>query len=212
MRRRKRPCFSPEEEALYAAGYESIAGVDEVGRGALAGPVVAAAVILPRNLKYFVKNGVRDSKKLNYTRREILFELIKSTPACIGLGIVPHHVIDEINILNATRRAMREAIEKLNMVPGFILVDGMPIPRLKIPQKGIIDGDSLCISIAAASIIAKVTRDHIMRDLDSQYPDYGFGVHKGYGTRQHLLCLTRLGPTPVHRFSFAPVRSIFKIV
>jgi ribonuclease HII len=201
-----------DEQVLYAGGFEYIAGVDEAGRGALAGPVVAAAVILPKNLAYYIQNGVRDSKKLNHARREVLFELIKSTAIGVGIGIMPHHVIDEINILNATRRAMRQALDRLSRVPDYVLVDGMPIPRLKIAQKGIIKGDCTCISIASASIIAKVTRDRMMQDMDIAYPGYGFGKHKGYGTRQHLLCLSRLGPTPVHRYSFAPVRNIYRII
>jgi ribonuclease HII len=196
-----------EEDALKAQGYELIAGIDEVGRGALAGPVVAGAVILPHpaNLPWF--GLVRDSKELNYRKRESLFDLINREAIAVGIGIVPHQVIDSINILKATRLAMIQAVEKLPKQPAFLLIDRITLSQCPIPQMGITRGDKSCLSIACASIIAKVTRDRIMEELDIMYPGYGFAQHKGYGTGRHLSCLRKLGPSPVHRLYFAPVRN-----
>lgn len=200
------------EDDLADNGYNFIAGIDEVGRGALAGPVVAAAVILPRDYNLYIDGGVRDSKLLNTDRRGLLFGVIKSTAVSIGIGIISTETIDEINILNATRRAMKEALDQLAYKPDYLLIDGMFLSRVPISQKGIVKGDIKCISIACASIIAKVTRDRIMIDLHEKYPQYGFNKHKGYGTKEHLTYLSRIGPCPIHRYSFAPVRNTFKIL
>jgi len=196
-----------EEDKLKSQGYELIAGIDEVGRGALAGPVVAGAVILPHtaNLPWF--GLVRDSKELDSRKRESLFELINKEAIAVGIGIVPPKVIDSINILKATRLAMMQAVEKLSKQPTFLLIDRLSLSQCPIPQMGITRGDKLCLSIACASIIAKVTRDRIMAELDIIYPGYGFAQHKGYGTRKHVSCLRKLGPSPAHRLYFAPVRS-----
>ena len=197
-----------EEDKLKSQGYELIAGIDEVGRGALAGPVVAGAVILPHpaNLSWF--GLVRDSKELNYRKRESLFDLISKEAIAVGIGIVPPQVIDSINILKATRLAMMEAVEKLSKQPNFLLIDRLSLSQCPIPQMGITRGDKSCLSIACASIIAKVTRDRMMEEFDIMYPGYGFAQHKGYGTRKHIFCLQKLGPSPIHRLYFAPVRNI----
>jgi len=197
-----------EEGKLKAQGYELIAGIDEVGRGALAGPVVAGAVILPNttNLTWF--GLVRDSKELNSGTRESLFESINKEAIAVGIGIVPSQVIDAVNILKATRIAMMQAVEKLPIQPGFLLIDRLGLSQCPIPQRGITRGDKVCLSIACASIIAKVTRDRMMEEFDKTYPGYGFAQHKGYGTGSHLSSLQKLGPSPIHRLYFAPVRNI----
>jgi ribonuclease HII len=197
-----------EEDELKSQGYELIAGIDEVGRGALAGPVVASAVILPHpaNLPWF--GLVRDSKELNAKKRESLFELITREAMAVGIGIVPPKVIDSINILKATRLAMMQAVEKLPRQPSFLIIDRITLSQCPIPQRGITRGDKLCLSIACASIIAKVTRDRMMEEFDITYPGYGFAQHKGYGTGKHLSCLQKLGPSPIHRLYFAPVRNV----
>ncbi len=201
-----------EEKQLYAEGFQFIAGIDEVGRGALAGPVVAAAVILPKDVKRSRLRKVRDSKMLTPEGREELFNPIMSEAVAVGIGIVSSEIIDAINILKATRMAMRHAIDKLKRTPDYLLIDGTPVPYLDIPQKGIIKGDRLCLSIACASIIAKVARDRMMVEIDSFYPNYGLAVHKGYGTEQHLESLNRYGACAVHRFSFAPVRETVRLL
>ena len=197
-----------EEDKLKSQGYELIAGIDEVGRGALAGPVVASAVILPHpaNLPWF--GLVRDSKKLNSRKRESLFDLINKEAIAVGIGIVPPQTIDTINILKATRLAMMQAVKKLSKQPNFLLIDRLSLSQCPIPQMGITRGDESCLSIACASIIAKVTRDRMMEGFDQIYPGYGFAQHKGYGTRKHISCLQKLGPSPIHRLYFAPVRNI----
>jgi len=196
-----------EEDKLKSQGYELIAGIDEVGRGALAGPVVAGAVILPHpaDLPWF--GLVRDSKELDSRKRESLFDLINEEAIAVGIGIVPSQVIDSINILKATRLAMMQAVEKLSKQPNFLIIDRLSLSQCPIPQMGITRGDKTCLSIACASIIAKVTRDRIMEELDIKYPGYGFAQHKGYGTRKHISCLRKLGPSPIHRLYFAPVRN-----
>jgi ribonuclease HII len=196
------------ENELKSQGYELIAGIDEVGRGALAGPVVASAVILPHpaSLPWF--GLVRDSKELNSRKRESLFDLISNEAIAVGIGIVPPQVIDSVNILKATRIAMMQAVEKLPKQPGFLLIDRITLSQCPIPQRGVTRGDKLCLSIACASIIAKVTRDRMMEEFDKTYPGYGFARHKGYGTGIHLSCLRKLGPSPIHRLYFAPVRTI----
>jgi len=197
-----------EEGKLKAQGYELVAGIDEVGRGALAGPVVAGAVILPNttNLPWF--GLVRDSKELNSGKREFLFESINKEAIAVGIGVVPPKVIDSVNILKATRLAMMQAVEKLPIQPGFLLIDRLGLSQCPIPQRGITRGDKACLSIACASIIAKVTRDRMMEEFDKTYPGYGFARHKGYGTGSHISCLQKLGPSPIHRLYFAPVRNI----
>ena len=192
------PSFA-EEKLLEAQGYQLIAGIDEVGRGALAGPVVAAAVILPRQANAPWLNEVRDSKQLTPARRELLFHRIHEIAISIGIGSSPHYLIDKKGISKATRLAMKQAIEQLSPPPQFLLIDYIRLPEVKLPQKGVPDGDSLCLSIACASIIAKVARDRMMVDLDRDYPGYGLAQHKGYGTREHFACLSQLGPCPIHR-------------
>lgn len=180
-------------------GIKYIAGVDEAGRGPLAGPVVSAAVIFPSEVKI---DGVNDSKQLSEKERERLFDLIKENALSIGVGIVDHIIIDEVNILNATFRSMHEAIGKLTNQPDHLLIDGPRFTGANIPFTTIIDGDAKCFSIAAASIIAKVTRDRLMLEYDKQYPQYGFAKHKGYGTKDHLEAIRKHGPCEIHRMSF----------
>jgi len=198
------------ENELRSQGYEFIAGIDEVGRGALAGPVVASAVILPLPASLAWFELVRDSKSLNRTRRDSLFDLIAHEAVAVGTGIVSPQVIDAVNILKATRLAMMQAVEKLSRQPGFLLIDRLGLSQCPIPQRGITGGDRSCLSIACASIIAKVTRDRMMIELDRTYPGYGFAQHKGYGTGRHISCLRKLGASPAHRRYFAPVRSIIQ--
>ena len=197
-----------EEMALYAEGYRYIAGLDEAGRGSWAGPVMAGAVVLPivrPDLSQRLQ-GVRDSKQLTPRQRERLYGIIESAALAVGVGIVPPHKIDELGIVPATRQAMGLAIAQLNPPPDFLLIDFLNLPELSIPQKSITRGDALSLSIAAASIVAKVTRDRLMVKMDARYPGYGFARHKGYGTRQHRESLFCLGPSPIHRLSFAPMR------
>ena len=200
----KLPTFD-QEAALQAQGYRLIAGVDEVGRGALAGPVMAAAVILPLGVDFPWLGSVRDSKQLSPKQRERVFDLVQRAGIPFGLGSVPHATIDEVGIVQATRMAMAQAVESLPSRPDFLLVDALSLPEVDLPQKGIIRGDQLSFSIACASIVAKVSRDRQMMELDGMYPGYGLARHKGYGTRQHLQCLGQLGPCAIHRRSFAPV-------
>jgi ribonuclease HII len=201
------PSFA-EEELLEAQGYQHIAGIDEAGRGALAGPVVAGAVILPRRVDAPWLSEVKDSKQLTPARREVLFHRIHEIAVSIGIGVAPHYLIDEQGIIKATRLAMKLAVDQLSPPPESLLIDYMRLPEVKLPQKGITNGDNLCFSIACASIIAKVTRDQLMVAFDRIYPGYGLAQHKGYGTREHLACLSRLGPCLIHRQSFKPVRDV----
>ena len=196
------------EMELKSQGYQLIAGIDEVGRGALAGPVVASAVILPHPANLAWLGLVRDSKQLNSRQRESLFDLISKEALAVGTGIVPSQVIDSINILKATKLAMMQAVERLPRKPHFLIIDRVTLSQCPIPQRGITRGDRLCLSIACASIIAKVTRDRMMEEFDRIYPGYGFARHKGYGTGEHVSCLGKLGPSPIHRLYFAPVRSV----
>jgi ribonuclease HII len=195
------------EIELKSQGYELVAGIDEVGRGALAGPVVAGAVILPHPASLTWFELVRDSKELDYKKRETLFDFIMKEALAVGIGVVPPQVIDSINILKATKLAMMQAVERLPKQPHFLIIDRVTLSQCPIPQKGITRGDKLCLSIACASIIAKVTRDRMMEEFDQTYPGYGFAQHKGYGTGEHISCLRKLGPSPIHRLYFAPVRS-----
>jgi ribonuclease HII len=196
------------ENELKSQGYELVAGIDEVGRGALAGPVVAGAVILPQPASLTWFELVRDSKELNHKKREALFEFIMKEALAVGVGIVPPQVIDSVNILKATKLAMMQAVEKLPRRPTFLLIDRVTLSQCPIAQRGITRGDKLCLSIACASIIAKVTRDRMMQQFDRTYPGYGFAQHKGYGTGEHISCLRKLGPSPIHRLYFAPVRNL----
>ncbi len=190
------------ENKLYAQGKNLIAGLDEAGRGPLAGPVVAGAVILPKccNIR-----GLNDSKKLSPKKRDSLFNQIHDASLSVGIGIADTEEVDKINILAATHRAMNRAIDNLNISPECILVDGLRVSSLKKPQIAIVKGDSKSASIAAASILAKVTRDRIMIDYAKQYPLYGFEKHKGYATQFHLEAIARFGISPIHRRSFSPV-------
>jgi len=200
-----------QENALKLQGYELIAGIDEAGRGALAGPVVAGAVILS-GYSYLPWFGlVRDSKEISPGKRDFLFGLIQKEVLAIGVGIVSPRIIESMNILKATELAMKKAIEKLPHKPQFLLIDRLSLPQCSFPQMGITRGDKLCLSIACASIVAKVTRDHIMEELDKVYPGYGLARHKGYGTREHVSCLQKLGPSSIHRLSFAPVRNVIAV-
>lgn len=202
--------FTHERERQ-AEGCERIAGVDEAGRGPLAGPVVAAAaVFLPGHIRAGLPkplDGVNDSKKLSAKKRESLFELLQSLDGFeFGIALVEPAEIDRINILQATNRAMNEALAALGQAPGHVLVDGRPVASLGQAQTALVKGDSLSYSIAAASILAKVTRDRMMVELDREFPGYGFAANKGYGTREHLDALAKLGPCRVHRHSFAPIK------
>jgi ribonuclease HII len=194
------------ERSLYERGVRYIAGVDEVGRGPLAGPVVAAAVILPQDV--FLPH-LDDSKKLSETKREQLFSVIQQTALAIGIGVVCAREIDELNIYEATKKAMIEAVRSLSVVPEHILIDAMHIP-LSISQTSIIRGDAHSASIAASSIIAKVTRDRMMKRLGEKYPQYGFERHMGYGTKEHLQAIEQYGVIEEHRRSFAPIRERLK--
>ena len=187
------------EQILRQQGYQRIVGIDEAGRGALAGPVVAAAVILPTNCQI---SGVTDSKQLTPNRRAELFDEIYRTAVAVGVGRVDNKEIDQINILQATMGAMGQAMAQITPVPDYALVDGTHLPEIFLPAEAIPKGDTLIQSIAAASIIAKVTRDRLMIELDATYPGYGFQVHKGYGTLLHRQAIAQLGPCPIHRRSF----------
>jgi len=193
------------ERNLWSAGITHIAGVDEVGVGPLAGPVLAAAVILPQGVAL---RGIDDSKKLRPALREELAAKIRTAALGIGIGIVEAAEIDRLNIYRAALEAMRQAVEALPIMPEHLLVDARRIPALTIPQTPLIKGDRRSYSIAAASIVAKVERDRIMCRLDALYPHYGFCDHMGYGTARHLAALDQYGPSPAHRRSFAPVRDL----
>lgn len=191
------------ENLLRASGYKRIIGIDEAGRGSLAGPVVAAAVSLPPGLKI---PRLTDSKKLSSSVREKLYEILQNNKEItIGIGIVSPEEIDRINILKATHLAMKNAVNSLKSIFNLILVDGLPVPALPFESRNIIKGDTKCACISAASIVAKVHRDNIMLDLDNNYPGYSFKNNKGYGTKGHLENLDRLGPSSIHRRSFAPI-------
>lgn len=196
------------EQKLWNRGFSIIAGVDEAGRGPLAGPVVAAAVILPAD---FDVTGLNDSKQVNAKDRKRLRKRIEQHAVAIGVGIVDSAYIDEHNILQATYQAMRIAIAQLSPVPDYLLLDAVKLPQVSIPQQSLIKGDSLSHSIAAASIIAKTTRDEWMHDIHKQYPQYGFDKHMGYGVPAHLEMLQKHGPCPIHRYSFAPVRAVLGV-
>lgn len=187
------------ESALEANGYKMIAGVDEAGRGPLAGDVFAAAVILPYD---YLPEGLNDSKKISEKKREKLYDEITKNAISYAIGRASANEIDEINILQATYEAMRRAVAGLSIVPDYVLIDGNPVTDMPFLHASIVKGDSLSLSIAAASIIAKVSRDRYMLEMDSIYPGYGFAVHKGYGTKAHKDAVWEFGPCPIHRRSF----------
>lgn len=187
------------EQTCQQKGYKQIAGIDEAGRGALAGPVTAAAVILPINCYI---HGLKDSKQLSPKKRLLLFDEIQRVAVSIGVGSVDNHAIAQLNILEATLLAMKRAVEKLTPQPDYLLVDGLDLPDIDIAGKAIPNGDNLSISIAAASVIAKTTRDRLMIELDQAYPDYGLSQHKGYPTPQHRQAIARFGASEIHRHTF----------
>jgi ribonuclease HII len=203
----RRPTAAPHlERLLWRVGIQHVAGADEVGMGPLAGPVVAAAVVLPAGTSV---DGVADSKVLTALARERLDREIRRVALAIGIAVVEVEEIDRVNIYQAGLRALRRAVEALApLVPGFVLVDGREIPGLSMPQSAYPKGDGFVTSIAAASIVAKVYRDAIMRQLHEQYPVYGFARHMGYSTATHVAAIQAYGPSPVHRRSFAPVRAV----
>lgn len=202
--------FSPQEVSLFhheeharRRGFRTIAGVDEAGRGPLAGPVVAAAVLLPEKIDI---PGLTDSKLLSAAERERLYPVIRAEALAVGVGVVSPRRIDELNILQATLQGMVKAVRRLRISPDFLLVDGItPVP-LPLRQQTLKKGDSRSLSVAAASIVAKVLRDRIMEGYDRLYPGYGFAAHKGYGSAEHLKAIARLGPSPLHRLTFGGVR------
>lgn len=199
------------ERELWRSGMTRVAGVDEAGRGPLAGPVVAAAVILPRTWLQSGCDrrliGLNDSKQLTEARREEFFALLMAHPdICRAIAVVDAATIDHLNILRATHRAMHQALAQLPHRPDHVLVDGRPVKSMTLPQTALVRGDARSYSIAAASVLAKVSRDQLMRQFDRQFPEYGFATHKGYGTAQHLKALAAYGPCPIHRRSFAPLR------
>ena len=190
------------ESAAWRRGISRLAGVDEAGRGPLAGPVVAAAVVLAPGARIA---GVDDSKRLLPEERQRLFDLIQERALGVGVGIVDHLTIDRINILQATRLAMGQALAALDVEPELVLTDYVTVPGLRCPQRNLVEGDRRSASVAAASIIAKVTRDRIMEEADRKYPLYGFGRHKGYGTPEHRIALEQHGPCALHRRTFAGI-------
>lgn len=194
------------EQELYEQGITLIAGVDEVGRGPLVGPVVAAAVILPKNYEL---SGLTDSKKLSEKKRDYFFEIINKDAIAIGIGIIDAKKIDEVNIYQASKLAMIEALNNLKVKPEHVLIDAMPL-ELNVPSTSIVHGDALSLSIAAASVIAKVTRDKMMYELDEKYPKYGFAKHKGYPTKQHLDAINKYGVLENYRFSYKPVKDVLE--
>jgi ribonuclease HII len=200
-----------EEKNCLSQGYSLVAGIDEVGRGCLAGPVVASAVIMPHDIRPAWFKKVRDSKLLTPEQREYLSPLIHEAAISIGTGVVDSYIIDSMGMTEAVRTAMKIAIKKLMPQPGYLLIDYLTIPGMEIPQKGVENGDTVCFSIACASIVAKVFRDHLMIEMDKKYPGYGLDRHKGYGTREHLASLRKLGPSPIHRRLFQPVKNLAQL-
>jgi len=195
------------ENRLAGKGFKAVAGIDEAGRGPLAGPVVAAAVILPVGVDL---PGVTDSKKLTPLKRERLFEDINQRALSVGVGIADAGEVDQINILQATLLAMKRAVEDLSFLPDYLLIDGINTINMDTPQKAVTKGDSLSISIASASIIAKVTRDRMMEEYHGKHPEYDFASHKGYGSKKHMEAIATHGPSPIHRKTFGGVREHVK--
>lgn len=194
-----------EEQKLISQGFRYVCGIDEVGRGCLAGPITAASVILPNDFSTKVLSKVRDSKLLSAKSRSQLFHVISATALYIGIGVVEAEEIDNLGINLANNCAMVRSIENLKQRPDYLLVDAVNLSGVSIPDKSIIHGDATCLSIACASIIAKVNRDSLMISLDETYPGYGFGMNKGYGTKMHFEALEKFGPCPIHRRTFSPV-------
>lgn len=192
------------EKELYQAGYLAIAGIDEVGRGPLAGPVVAAAVILPPGCKI---KGLNDSKKIPKKKHQEIYQAVLDNALAVGIGLMDNDIIDRVNIYEATKLAMKEALSKLSLKPEYLLIDAMKLD-VEIPQESIIKGDANSLSIAAASIVAKVTRDKLMAHYAKEFPGYDFAKNAGYGTKSHLQGLERHGVTPIHRKTFEPVKSM----
>jgi ribonuclease HII len=197
-----------EERSLWHQGLDLVAGVDEVGRGPLAGPVVAGAVVLSPSSDFRWLFHVRDSKQLSPAVRRELADYIWRDALAVGVGFISHTAVDRLRIAEATRQAMIRAVGQLNRHPQYLIIDALSLPACSLPQKAIIGGDARCISIAAASIVAKVARDRYMEGQDRRFSGYGFARNKGYGTRRHLEALRRLGPCELHRRSFAPVREL----
>lgn len=200
------------ERDLWSRGLSQVAGVDEAGRGPLAGPVVAAAVVLPsawRDGEFDERLlNLNDSKQLTESQRELFFDILTAHPKIrYAIAVVDATIVDRINILQAAHRAMNEALDKLQPPPEHALVDGRPVKTMIFPQTALVKGDSRSYSIAAASVLAKVSRDRMMLEFDAQFPGYGFAVHKGYGTAKHLAAIDKLGPCPIHRMSFAPLKT-----
>jgi ribonuclease HII len=200
-----------EERLCRERGYHLIAGIDEVGRGCLAGPVVASAVIMPQEPRAAWTRQVRDSKLLPPERREYLSSCSHEAAISIGTGVVDSYLIDALGMTLAVRKAMLMAVHGLSPRPDYLLIDYFTLPGHSLPQKGVEDGDTLCFSIACASIVAKVFRDRMMIELAKKYPGYGLDRHKGYGTKEHLAGLRKLGPSPIHRRLFQPVRNIVQL-
>lgn len=198
-----------EEVSLWRAGHGVVAGLDEVGRGAWAGPIVAAAVVLPpcEEVPEPLRR-VRDSKALSPAAREELLDVVLAEALAVGVGMMPPELIDHVGIAGANRLAMMAALDNLGCPVDYLLIDYCRLPALATPQKALVDGDALCLSIAAASVVAKVTRDRLMRDLAQTYPGYGWEHNVGYGTKEHQTALVRLGLTPQHRRSFAPMKDL----
>ena len=195
------------EKELYKQGYKLIGGVDEAGRGPLVGPVVASCVILPMN---YSCPGLNDSKQLTEKKRDKLYDIILRDAISVGIGVVDAKTIDEINILEASRLAMKLAIDNMDIKPDYVLSDAMKLDNISIPYKDIVHGDALSLSIAAGSIIAKVTRDRMMYELDKKYPQYGFAKHKGYPTKLHMENLKKYGVLDNYRFTYKPVSDLIK--
>ena len=196
-----------EEDGLRAAGYAAIAGLDEVGRGPIAGPVFAGAAILPPAITGDWVSLVRDSKQLKARQREAVLPMLSEAAITLATGSASPQEIDRLGIVPAVRLAMMRALEALTVPPDYLLLDAFPLPDSNLPQRSIVKGDALCTSIAAASIAAKVARDNVMRNLDEEFPGYGFAGHKGYGSAAHMAALDEMGPCEIHRISFAPVRA-----
>ena len=206
--RKRLESLSIHENRLRKEGFLLVAGVDEAGRGPLAGPVVAAACILPQNA---LIPKLNDSKQLSAAERDALFDQIVQLPQILfGIGIADAETIDRINILQATFLAMQRAVAALQKKPDYLLIDGNQLPSFEIPREALVEGDAKSVSIAAASILAKVTRDRMLEEFDAKYPAYGFRQHKGYATEQHLNALRDHGPCPIHRKSFEPIKSMLK--
>jgi ribonuclease HII len=197
------------ETHLWAGGFQYVAGLDEAGRGCWAGPVCAAAVILPPQKSILKKlNGVRDSKQMTSLQRTRWAEVIKDSAIACGIGFSSNQEIDQIGIIGATRLAMLRALEILRFQPQFLLLDYVLLPSLDLPQAGLVKGDAQSLSIAAASVLAKTSRDELMIEMDKKFTGYGLARHKGYGTLQHRLALRKIGASSIHRFSFAPIRDL----